>query len=97
MSHAYHDALPGFSPDQLLFDGCPECEHRGQDAGRAIAMLDAANFRRAWRRAYDCYASAGDRQSLVVSDAETPLLDALWSVQLQLERIGVPLAGDPLT
>jgi len=28
MSHAYHDALPGFDPRNILTDGCSECEER---------------------------------------------------------------------
>ena len=27
--HGPHESLPGYHPDQLLVDGCDECEERG--------------------------------------------------------------------
>lgn len=97
MSHDYHDALPGYDPRQILHDGCAECEQRGANVGDAICRLDTERFARAWRRAYDDYATAGEGYEATgpISEAERPLLFALWAVQIQLERRGVPLTGRP--
>lgn len=97
MSHDYHDALPGFHQDQILHDGCAECEHRAENVERALGHLDHKNFERAWRRAADQFASTppsghyGGRRSV----AEMPLLTALWGVQVHLQRRGVPLGEVP--
>ena len=89
MSHAYHDSLPGFHPDQVLFDGCPECEHRGSDPLVALANLDAHNFRRAWLRAADWQATTppSGKHPEAISEAETQLLRTLWAVQVRFEGI----------
>jgi len=89
--HAYHEALPGYSPDQILHDGCPECAERGSDVSRGIASLDRQNFACAWSRASDWHREG----VFAVSDAESGLLRVLWSVQLQLERIGWPIGDLP--
>jgi hypothetical protein len=91
MTHSYHDGLPGFSPAQVLHDGCGECEARGASVSDAIARLDPANFARAWHRA-----ALWNRGGLPdVSEAEAPLLRALWSLQLQLERRGFAIGAVP--
>lgn len=46
MSHVYHEELPGYSAEQILHDGCPECEHRGKHPFDAVAHLDTTSFRR---------------------------------------------------
>jgi hypothetical protein len=96
--HAFHDELPGYHPDQLLVDGCPECEARAKDVDLAIAHLDGKWWAQAWLRAADQIAStppSGERGG-PRSDAETPLLRALWGVQVQLERLGIPLGYMPV-
>lgn len=89
--HAYHDSLPGYDPAQILHDGCEECEDRAVNVARAIGHLDAGNFERAWVRAAE-RVTCGLRN---VSAAEAPLLNALWAVQVQLERRGVPIGHIP--
>ena len=97
MSHDYHEGLPGYDPRQLLHDGCEECEERSRDLSIAITRLDPERFAHAWRRAYDQYATRGGGYEATgpISSAESPLLAALWGIQIQLERRGVPLTGEP--
>ena len=97
MIHNYHDALPGYDPRQILHDGCEECEQRGTNILSAISRLDHERFEQAWRRAYDNWATYGGGYEAngLLSDAESPLLGALWGIQLQLERRGIPLTGSP--
>lgn len=90
--HDYHDALPGYDPEQLLHDGCTECEARATYCDHGISKLDSQNFARAWRRAYHWNVGGTGTQ---ISDAERPMLTVLWSVQLQLERRGVPIGHLP--
>jgi hypothetical protein len=91
MSHDYHDALPGFDPAQILHDGCGECEYRAGLAEHGIAHLDRGNFARAWSRAADW-----NQVGLPgISAAEVPMLKALWAVQVQLERWGLPIGVLP--
>jgi len=89
--HAYHEGQPGYSPAQILHDGCLECAERGVGISLGIASLDPANFARAWSRT-----AAWHREGVYdVSDAESGLLRVLWSVQLQLERLGWPIGELP--
>lgn len=89
--HSYHDALPGYHPDQVLHDGCGECEARAARDDHGLSNLDADNFTRAWRRA-----TTWNKHGLPsLSRAEAPLLQALWSVQVHLERLGWPLGVVP--
>jgi hypothetical protein len=93
MTHDYHDEMPGFSADQLMVDGCGECEYRSAQPGHGIAELDPQRFRSAWLRA----AILHKRGLATVSRTERPLLDVLWQVQLQFERIsGVPIGAWPI-
>lgn len=97
MSHDYHQSLPGYHADQLLIDGCGECEHRAKDIERAISNLDYKRFVRAWTRAADQMAStppSGDRGG-PRSQAEAPMLHALWAIQVHLENRGIPLGTVP--
>lgn len=84
--HAYHEDLAGYSPGQIWHDGCPECEHRGEHL--QIYTLDTDRFIRAWDRA------AEKRQHGLrdCSGAERALLDALGSIQIELDRAGLVLA-----
>lgn len=100
MSHDYHPGLPGYHPDQILIDGCQECEHRVEVVERALGNLDHKRFAAAWLRAADTFASTppsgvkvplGER-----SVAEMPLLTALWGVQVHLQRMGLPLGWLPV-
>lgn len=79
LMHAYHDVLPGYHPDQILYDGCPECEERGQVVYRAITALDLDNYFRATKRAVVWNEEGCDN----VSRAERALLETLWAVWLQ--------------
>jgi hypothetical protein len=91
MSHDYHVSLPGYSEAQILHDGCGECEARSASLSDAIARLDHANFIRAWMRA-----TQWNRDGLSdLSQAERPLLSTLWAIQLQFERLGVPIGTLP--
>ena len=92
MSHDPHHALAGWHPARILHDGCTECEVRGTSRDLGISALDNETFARAWKRA-----AAWNRDELErgVSRAETPMLDALWAVQVQLERRGVPIGEVP--
>lgn len=89
--HDNHTALPGYHPDQLLVDGCRECEQRSRRADHGISDLDRVNFVRAWERAGIRYRYGISTVSL----AELPMLDALWSVQIQFERLGWPVGTVP--
>lgn len=91
MSHSYHEGQPGYSPAQILHDGCGECAERGSHVSLGIASLDARNFARAWRRAADW-----NRSGMAdISEAEVNLLNVMWALQLQLERIGWPIGELP--
>jgi hypothetical protein len=94
VSHDYHQALPGYSPAQILHDGCGECEIRGRSVSLAIASMDKGRFALAWRRAADWNLTVGAVSD--VSKAERPLLEALWAIQLRLENYGVPIGVLPV-
>jgi hypothetical protein len=90
-AHDYHQGLPGYSPGQILHDGCGECEMRGKDPAVAIGHLDQGNFARAWARA-----CKWNQLGLPdISHAEIPLLRVLWAVQLQLDPRGIPVGSLP--
>jgi len=91
MSHDYHAALAGYSEAQILVDGCCECETRSENVAVAIAHLDHEHFIRAWMRATEW-----NREHLLdLSHAEGPLLNTLWAIAVQLERLGVPIGSLP--
>ena len=91
MSHDHHQSLPGYSANQIMVDGCGECEHRSERRDHGLDNLDPLNFERAWYRA----ARHGQRGLTDVSVNEAPMLNLLWSVQVQLERRGVPIGYCP--
>lgn len=94
MSHVYHEILDGYDVRQILHDGCPECEHRGEDVERALIHLDAKRFERAWKRAFDLWASDGDHAAVgQVSECEADVLHALWVLQVIFQRRGMRLDG----
>ena len=92
MAHDYHEGQPGYSPAQILHDGCGECEARGRNLNIAIGSLDKGRFALAWRRAADWNRTT---DILDVSRAERPLLEALWAIQLRLENYGIPIGELP--
>lgn len=95
MTHANHASLPGFHHQQLLVDGCHECEDRGADGLTAILHLDGQRFREAWARAAAWQTDVpGIGQTISVSEA--PMLRTLWTLQVMFERLyGVPLGELP--
>ena len=80
MTHNYHEALPGYHPDQILTDGCAECEWRSRREDHGIGTLDPQRFFRAWARAREWAADGLDS----VSQAELPLLAVLSAIDTQL-------------
>ena len=89
--HDYHEGLPGFSEAQILHDGCGECEARSKYPDGGLAHLDRLNFANAWMRA-----ARWNRSGLSdLAKAEIPLLSILWSVQIQLERLGFTIGQVP--
>ena len=90
MMHNSHETMPGFHPEQIWVDGCPECEHRAAAMPDSIGQLDTGNFARAWRRA-GIYRDDVDAH---VSNAERPLLDTIRAVQLQLLRSSAMVPGE---
>lgn len=91
MTHDYHEGLPGFSPAQLLHDGCTECAAIAAETTHGIAHLGKEDFARAWARA-----AARHRDGLDdVARAEVPMLTVLWAVQLKLHRFGCPIGTVP--
>jgi hypothetical protein len=85
MSHDYHEGLPGFDPQQILVDGCLECETRSRWSDHGICSLDRERFAEAWVRAHQWHMKRLDN----VSDAELPLLETLASVQAAMRRAEV--------
>ena len=90
-AHTYHPDLPGYDAAQIVHDGCPECEYRGDDIIRAITSLDPPTFARAWERAGQLQANGLTN----ASDAELPLLKVLAAVEVQFERRGWLLGSMP--
>lgn len=90
--HSYHEAAPNFSEAQILHDGCGECERRGRDISMAVQNMDKGRFALAWARA-----AQWNRRGLPdVSEAEAPLLSALWAIQIKLETVcGLPVGELP--
>lgn len=91
MSHDYHEGLEGYHPDQLLHDNCRECEERAASLESVFAHLDGQQFEVAWRRA----AQWQQHGLSNISHAEAGLLQALWGVQIQLERRGIAIGTIP--
>lgn len=72
--HAYHEELPGYSPEAILHHGCDECADRAGIHG--LAFLDWKNSRRAVERAIKW-----NRGELFdVNETEAGLLNAIWTM-----------------
>lgn len=101
MSHDYHPELAGWHEEQLLVDGCRECEWRALDIIAALGHMDGSTFEHAWHRAADWQARtltarrAERPYAEHLSQAEMPVLRFLWGVQVQLERRGIPIGWVP--
>jgi len=95
MSHGYHEGLPGYTPQQILHAGCAECEARAREHSHGLAHLDQHRFAYAWQRAAQWRSGTGNLPDL--DQAEIPLLEMLWSVQIQLERFGIPIGMLPMS
>ena len=93
MTHDYHEKLPGYHPDQVLHDGCAECEDRGADPNLAIQHMDVQRFQHAWQRAADWQKNG---TAPLIAHAEIDTLRLLWAVQVQFERLGVPIGMFPV-
>lgn len=73
MSHDYHEGLPGYSPGQLLVDGCKECEHRANNIPLALRSMDRETYERALGRAL----KMSNEGLPDVSQAEWPVLEVI--------------------
>lgn len=93
-SHAYHQELDGYHEDQVLHDGCSECEHRAKHLDVALAVMDPERFDKAWKRAAAVYGNPGEGD-YHLAKAEEPVLQALYGVQVQLQRVGLKLGHLP--
>lgn len=93
MSHSYHEGHPGYSPAQVLKDGCHECSQRSERPDAAISYLDPQSFAAAWKRA----AQWERGQVADVSEAEVPVLRVLWAVACAMERLGFPIGEVPVS
>lgn len=91
--HDYHPGLPGYAPAQLLHAGCGECETRAGALDCGLGSLDMTRFAEAWARAA---AWRGENARLAdLGRVEVPMLAALWAVQVQLEKFGLPIGYLP--
>lgn len=91
--HDYHEGAPGYSPGQLLHDGCDECAERAREHGGGLAHLTPQQFAYAWARAAQWQSGLGSCPDL--ARAEIPMLEVLWAVQVQLECHGLPIGQMP--
>lgn len=85
MTHDAHEAMPGYTPWQLLHSGCGECQARSAEYGGGLAHLDRTRFAIAWARAHRWKTEGLDD----LDPAEIPLLETLWLVQDQLAKFGI--------
>jgi hypothetical protein len=88
-AHVYHGDLPGYDERQILFDGCPECERRGEDPRLALSHMDVLTTRRALARAIEWQTGSVDSAYLAISDAEARTLETLWIVAIGMARAGL--------
>lgn len=85
MAHDYHEGMSGYTPDQLLVDGCQECEERSKSFDHGIMHLDRTSFLRAVGRSQQL-ATTGLPG---MSHAEMPMLQVIGSVVTQLRIVGL--------
>lgn len=91
-THDYHEGLPGYHPDQVLRDGCAECERRGKDPLKALLHMDRERFAKAWQRAIDYDRGTAEH----VAVCERDLLDTICLLGVMLERFfGIPTGTVP--
>jgi hypothetical protein len=91
MTHDPHHAQPGYTPEQVLYDGCAECSQRAASYDHGLANLDVANFERAWQRAATWY-----RHGLPdTTQNELPLFHTLSMLMVHFERRGIPFGYLP--
>jgi hypothetical protein len=98
--HEPHEILLGYNPLSIWHSGCQECESRGADPANNLGTLDADRFARAWHRsaAWNGVAAFRDEELGEISEAEGPLLNLLWRLQVALERnCGLPIGELPYT
>lgn len=94
MAHDYHEELPGFHPDQLLRDGCAECEKRGANPLNALLHMDPERFAKAWQRGLDY----GRDEARHIARCELPLLETIGLLAVMLERFfHIPFGTVPTT
>jgi hypothetical protein len=86
-AHVYHGDLPGYDPQQILHDGCPECEERGRDPVMAINHMDRERFDRAVTRAFAL--SRSGSSGLAISAAEAKTLGVISAVYERLRDSSV--------
>lgn len=91
MTHSPHHTADGYSPDQVLYDDCAECDGRAKRDDHGLANLDNATFERAWQRAADW-----ERKGLAdMARNEAPLFRMLVAVMVKLENRGLPFGYLP--
>ena len=91
MTHVYHEALPGYSADDVLHDGCPECDARAADPRIGLSHLDDRNRIRMWAkmRAYHFQGGGVDP----VSQNDLQVMGLMYTIAVFLERAALS-AGD---
>jgi hypothetical protein len=55
VSHVYHEGLPGYHPESILHDGCPECEERSRRGLDGVLALTRDRQLALWRGAFGPY------------------------------------------
>jgi hypothetical protein len=87
-SHVYHGDLPGYDPEAILHDGCPECDDRAKRGLDGLCELDHGNFVLLWRRMLNTEYSrgGGDDAGRYRSDCERRLGHQLYLMGVLLER-----------
>lgn len=79
MSHVYHEALPGYDPQSVLHDGCPECEERSRRGLAGVLAVDRDRQLKLWQ----------SRHGKVTSRCDARLRRELYVVMVFLEGAGI--------
>lgn len=86
--HTYHDNLPGFDANNVLHDGCDECEARAMNPmGVGIPHLDHNNRLKLWRDMIGYHFTA-DRDQRQFSACDRTLMDAMYLIAVFMQRAG---------
>lgn len=93
-AHAPHESLPGYQPEMMLFDGCPECEARAQHPMEALLRMDDERLQHAWERAI---AFENETLAVLPGTAEARVLREIVQVARLLDRFGSLTYGDTPT